>query len=221
MSKTNKESFVESRVFPDVPVKELPLYQSLKQVRAAKISHIDVAQVHDRIESFMDIKKGGRPKNEAFAATIIMDVDEGNHVITIVSADYIHKHTPMVGGYLVQYEDGYVSYSPPDIFERSHVRLPELPPDAAPDVKIMHFRILHLIAGTYNGILTLSSPDTWAKLTGDTNPNSSEPARLSHLMRLKTYCKNLWLQNAGQEADSYQQDLTHALTPAAEKEQGT
>lgn len=34
-----------------------------------------------------------------------------------VSADYVNRHQPAVGGYYVVYEDGYVSFSPAAPFE--------------------------------------------------------------------------------------------------------
>ena len=41
-----------------------------------------------------------------------------------VSAAYVRKHVPQVGGYYVRYEDGYESFSPADVFEAGYTRLP-------------------------------------------------------------------------------------------------
>lgn len=40
-----------------------------------------------------------------------------------VSADYMTKHNPHVGGYYVVYKDGYVSFSPADAFEGGYTRI--------------------------------------------------------------------------------------------------
>jgi hypothetical protein len=53
-----------------------------------------------------------------------------------VSGDYMQKHRPVVGGYFVQYEDGYQSFSPAQAFEAGYT-LVEAPPavegDAPPE----------------------------------------------------------------------------------------
>ena len=41
----------------------------------------------------------------------------------IVSAEYMDKHQPKIGGYYVRYEDGYESYSPAEPFESGHTPL--------------------------------------------------------------------------------------------------
>jgi hypothetical protein len=40
-----------------------------------------------------------------------------------VSADYIRKHNPQVGGYYIAYTDGYRSYSPAEAFEAGYTRI--------------------------------------------------------------------------------------------------
>jgi hypothetical protein len=40
-----------------------------------------------------------------------------------VTGDYLHKHNPQVGGYFVQYDDGYKSFSPARAFEEGYTRL--------------------------------------------------------------------------------------------------
>lgn len=91
---------------------ELPLYQCHKRVRAAKIKLIvpspsifdpaDVAQVGGFI--FPEAPDGVVP-----------------HPIE-VSAAYLAKHEPQVGGYFVRYEDGYESFSPAEAFEGGYTR---------------------------------------------------------------------------------------------------
>ena len=41
----------------------------------------------------------------------------------IVSREWMQKHRPDVGGYWVQYADGYESYSPAKAFEEGYTRL--------------------------------------------------------------------------------------------------
>jgi hypothetical protein len=45
-----------------------------------------------------------------------------------VTAEWMRKHSPLVGGYVVFYEDGYVSYSPARAFEDSYVTLDDALP---------------------------------------------------------------------------------------------
>ena len=40
-----------------------------------------------------------------------------------VESSYINKHCPEVGGYYVQYQDGYESYSPAEAFESGYSRV--------------------------------------------------------------------------------------------------
>ena len=41
----------------------------------------------------------------------------------VLTEDFIQKHHPAVGGYLVEYEDGYRSYSPAKAFEEGYTLL--------------------------------------------------------------------------------------------------
>ena len=40
-----------------------------------------------------------------------------------ISREYIDKHNPQVGGYFVEYEGGYLSWSPADVFEDGYERI--------------------------------------------------------------------------------------------------
>jgi hypothetical protein len=42
-----------------------------------------------------------------------------------VSHDWINKHNPKMGGYFVVYKDGYMSYSPANVFESGYTRCEE------------------------------------------------------------------------------------------------
>jgi hypothetical protein len=90
----------------------LPLYQSIKKVRGAKIALIigslDVSDVRLTLE----------------VGSELMDFD--------VSGTYMLKHNPTVGGYYVLYEDGYESFSPADAFEKGNVLINDSLPSVTP-----------------------------------------------------------------------------------------
>ena len=50
-----------------------------------------------------------------------------------ISKEYIDKHKPYVGGYFVEYEDGYLSFSPVDAFESGYERIHDDEVKASPD----------------------------------------------------------------------------------------
>lgn len=83
---------------------EMPLYQSHKKVRALKIKEIR-----------LDVVVTGNTEPVSF---IIFEQEEyGTYTLT---EEFIAKHKPEVGGYLVRYEDGYLSYSPAKAFEEGY-----------------------------------------------------------------------------------------------------
>jgi len=47
--------------------------------------------------------------------------DDGDSEPIPVSHEWVEKHDPKVGGYLVVYEDGYMSFSPAEAFEAGYV----------------------------------------------------------------------------------------------------
>lgn len=47
----------------------------------------------------------------------------GQPAWVMMSWSWWDKHRPMVGGYLVQYRDGYTSYSPAQAFEEGYTRV--------------------------------------------------------------------------------------------------
>ena len=73
-------------------------YQSVKKVKAAKITMVD-------------------------GLTIEAVNLDGGDVVMVASHDWMDKHQPEVGGYIVAYKDGYVSYSPANAFEEGNVLL--------------------------------------------------------------------------------------------------
>jgi hypothetical protein len=47
----------------------------------------------------------------------------GEEIRVVVTVDYLIKHQPKVGGYYVEYEDGYASWSPAEAFESGYDQL--------------------------------------------------------------------------------------------------
>lgn len=86
----------------DQPMRELPRYQCHKKVWALKIAKIDTDQ--------------------ATLRTVITPEEDG-YAPFEVSVGYMQKHVPQVGGYYVQYEDGYLSYSPAKAFEDGYTKI--------------------------------------------------------------------------------------------------
>lgn len=80
----------------------LPEYKSHKTVRAAKITAF---------------RQNGEPDMPDLV------LGEVGSIVTLLP-DWHQKHNPQVGGYLVQYEDGYQSYSPAKAFEEGYTRVP-------------------------------------------------------------------------------------------------
>lgn len=83
----------------------IPRFQCFKQVRALRIQHLVIPAA----------PIGTRPVN-AFAYF-------GAFRSLELSGEFIAKHKPEVGGYLVFYEDGYMSYSPQVAFEAGYRQL--------------------------------------------------------------------------------------------------
>ncbi len=83
---------------------KLPEYQCHKRVRAAKIA---------------DILTLGPPThfgNATVAAKLSFRID-GDQFHVLVTREWMSKHQPQKGGYYVEYDDGYTSYSPAAAFE--------------------------------------------------------------------------------------------------------
>jgi hypothetical protein len=86
-------------------------WQSHKVVRADKITKIEEA------DGIIKITMG----DESDAPVLITST------ISVVEGEisWFDKHKPKVGGYLVCYEDGYLSYSPAEAFEKGYSRIQE------------------------------------------------------------------------------------------------
>lgn len=79
-------------------MQSMPQYQSHKTVRAMKIAAIEWTAGGARLRS-----------------------QDGTEIA--VDASYMTKHQPKVGGYLVMYDDGYMSWSPSEAFEAGYTKL--------------------------------------------------------------------------------------------------
>lgn len=85
---------------------ELPQWRCHKIVRAAKITNLNIDAT-------------------AFGFVAMAFGEEPIPNLTAVVPPAWHaKHKPEVGGYYVQYEDGYTSYSPAAAFESGYSRIP-------------------------------------------------------------------------------------------------
>jgi hypothetical protein len=92
---------------PRIPqVEALPMFRSVKDVRAFKIRELREA---------IDSTPG------AFRVSIVPD-DPAIPSVSVPAA-WVTRHNPQEGGYFVRYEDGYCSYSPPAAFEDGYIRI--------------------------------------------------------------------------------------------------
>lgn len=80
-----------------------PEYKCHKIVRAAKITEIE-----------------SHESNGEGSHTMIFGEISGRLFLTDV---WKEKHNPEVGGYVVIYEDGYISFSPGDTFEAGYTKI--------------------------------------------------------------------------------------------------
>lgn len=87
----------------------LPKYKCHKRVWALQIESVEPDAVRAEAE-------GGR---ETDGSTWLHPVNK-DYAPFKVSKEYAEKHSPEIGGYWVQYEDGYQSYSPAAPFESGY-----------------------------------------------------------------------------------------------------
>jgi len=87
----------------------MPRYQCHKKVWALKIAQITPKPNPDT---------SGQSASASYGA-FITPADKGFAPIE-VTAEYVIKHKPEVGGYYVVYDDGYTSYSPAAAFESGY-----------------------------------------------------------------------------------------------------
>ena len=93
-------------IMSDEAQQEMPRYICHKQVWALKIAAIK--------------RDGeGEPNRETDGSAMITPAEEG-YAPFKVDHQFMHKHKPEVGGYFVQYRDGYKSFSPAAAFEEGY-----------------------------------------------------------------------------------------------------
>jgi len=83
---------------------EMPKYRSHKTVWAMKITGIE-------------------PQAENGTTGLLCETPEGFKSRIAVTQEYQSKHKPEVGGYYVQYQDGYKSFSPAQAFDEGYTRI--------------------------------------------------------------------------------------------------
>lgn len=93
------------------PVHPLPQYRCHKVVQAALIDDILGSDDTDTVDLIV-APEGAKP--------FVHNVDK----------EWVERHRPEVGGYLVRYQDGYESYSPAEAFEGGYTKLQEVSPPA-------------------------------------------------------------------------------------------
>jgi hypothetical protein len=98
----------------EIQMHNLPKYRCHKVVGAVQINGIDHKQNPDIT---------GNSAAGSYGA-IITPRHSTLHAFE-VSAEYVIKHRPEVGGYYVVYEDGYASYSPAEAFESGYALIDE------------------------------------------------------------------------------------------------
>jgi hypothetical protein len=91
------------------PSKEMPQYRCHKVVRAAKITEVNIIK----------IEQPGEP--------LVVELILGDIGIWTAPVIWHERNKPEAGGYLVQYEDGYRSYSPAKAFEEGYTKIDEPP----------------------------------------------------------------------------------------------
>lgn len=87
---------------------ELPQYQSHKKVWALKIAAI---------------KRDAEGEEHESDGSATITPTEERYASFKVDRDYMNKHKPTVGGYYVQYPDGYKSFSPAQAFEECYTKV--------------------------------------------------------------------------------------------------
>ena len=87
---------------------EMPKYKSHKEVYALKIKDI-----------VFDIDTAAKENRETDGSAMLI-FENSKYAHIKVENDYVSKHKPQIGGYLVVYEGGYKSWSPADAFESGY-----------------------------------------------------------------------------------------------------
>ncbi len=84
-------------------------------------------QCHKKVEAFkiVAIKNCAPEGEESDGSRLLVGELTRDSVGWHVEHDWMRKHKPEVGGYVVRYADGYLSYSPAKAFEEGYTEILE------------------------------------------------------------------------------------------------
>jgi len=122
-------------------MKELPVYQCHKLVRAAQITAVEPSKM----------------------LHVVLHLNGGFEVE--VNNDWTHKHSPRIGGYFVVYDDGYTSFSPCKAFEQGYDLWK--PPAALPAIDLVELKRLCVENGMDQDIADMAFDDAPEKRKTD------------------------------------------------------
>lgn len=175
---------------------EMPQYQSHKIVRAAQITGIE-------------------PQSATGLTGLIL-----GELRAVMGLDWMRHFAPEVGGYLVEYSNGYVSYSPAKAFEEGYIELADiasLPPGAEAvatmRAKLVVSHVEQIKDG--NGVVTGESLN-FSAVGGDAvqngypadgNDEDNDYARWSPSASLSIYVANPALFGKLKQGDKYYVDF--------------
>lgn len=105
----------------------LPKYRSHKVVEAFKISRVEPLTREELPSSAPEAADVA----DLIADGALLHPEAPTLPAVRVSAEYVAKHSPKLGGYYVRYPDGYESFSPADSFESGYTPVVGHPDNAA------------------------------------------------------------------------------------------
>jgi hypothetical protein len=91
-----------------------------------------------RIEQIVDGQEEINGEVVGFGTCNLIGTDRDGDVSINVPIEWVNHFKPEVGGYFVQYEDGYASYSPAEPFERGYTKVTSAPITPARDGANVH-----------------------------------------------------------------------------------
>lgn len=101
-------------------MKPMPRFVSHKTVEGFKIATL-YAQEKGTATNTVAEPRYWQGRLVASKSEYVIKDETGEHVV-VVGDDFYMKHEPYVGGYYVQYADGYQSFSPAEAFEAGYVQ---------------------------------------------------------------------------------------------------